>query len=220
MAYHKAELEKGGSTITVDSALSSTSENPVQNKVINSALSGKRTTGAYDDQNDTVTFTTGDVSSDASATYWTDNVGQLTSGSTFSTLLNRISTMIKNVRYLKKCTVKHKTVYLEWTGTNTTSFPDITFDNKSILFEIPNVRYHCRVNNVYLNRNFTVSGSFQNFGNITITTEYYTIVMTRKTDTPSNYVTKVIFDSMTANADTPSNLVNYMFISFPYATYV
>lgn len=33
----------GGSSVTVDSALSSTSENPVQNKVINSALGGKYT---------------------------------------------------------------------------------------------------------------------------------------------------------------------------------
>lgn len=32
----------GGSSVTVDSVLSSTSENPVQNKVINSALSGKQ----------------------------------------------------------------------------------------------------------------------------------------------------------------------------------
>ncbi|MBR3237545.1 MAG: hypothetical protein IKF99_03815, partial [Oscillospiraceae bacterium] len=34
------ELEQGG-TITVDSALSSTSENPVQNKVIDQALGAK-----------------------------------------------------------------------------------------------------------------------------------------------------------------------------------
>lgn len=34
----------GGSSVTVDSALSSTSENPVQNKVINSALNGKQPT--------------------------------------------------------------------------------------------------------------------------------------------------------------------------------
>lgn len=33
----------GGSSVTVDSSLSSTSENPVQNKVINSALNGKYT---------------------------------------------------------------------------------------------------------------------------------------------------------------------------------
>lgn len=32
----------GGSSVTVDSSLSSTSENPVQNKVINSALNGKQ----------------------------------------------------------------------------------------------------------------------------------------------------------------------------------
>lgn len=35
------EIPAGGSSVTVDSALSSTSENPVQNKVINSALDGK-----------------------------------------------------------------------------------------------------------------------------------------------------------------------------------
>ena len=35
------EIPAGGSSVTVDSALSSTSENPVQNKVINSALNGK-----------------------------------------------------------------------------------------------------------------------------------------------------------------------------------
>lgn len=34
----------GGSSVTVDSALSSTSENPVQNKVIDSALNGKQAT--------------------------------------------------------------------------------------------------------------------------------------------------------------------------------
>lgn len=35
---------RGGSEITVDSALSSTSENPVQNKIIKSALDGKAST--------------------------------------------------------------------------------------------------------------------------------------------------------------------------------
>ena len=37
----------GGGTITVDSALSSTSENPVQNKVITTALNGKQDAGDY-----------------------------------------------------------------------------------------------------------------------------------------------------------------------------
>lgn len=37
------EIPTGGSSVTVDSSLSSTSENPVQNKVINSALGGKYT---------------------------------------------------------------------------------------------------------------------------------------------------------------------------------
>lgn len=36
------EIPTGGTDITVDSSLSSTSENPVQNKVINSALNGKQ----------------------------------------------------------------------------------------------------------------------------------------------------------------------------------
>lgn len=61
--------------------------------------SNKRTTGAFNAQNDTVSFTTADVSSDSSATSWT-SVSQLTSGSTFSTLMNRISAMMKNTRYL------------------------------------------------------------------------------------------------------------------------
>ena len=65
--------------------------------------SNKRTAGTYDNQSDTVSFTTGDVSSDSLASSWT-SVGQLTSGSTFSTLLSRISTMMKNVRYLKNNT--------------------------------------------------------------------------------------------------------------------
>lgn len=38
------EIPTGGSSVTVDSSLSSTSENPVQNKVINSALNGKQAT--------------------------------------------------------------------------------------------------------------------------------------------------------------------------------
>lgn len=37
----------GGSSVNVDSALSSTSENPVQNKVITSALNGKVSTTTY-----------------------------------------------------------------------------------------------------------------------------------------------------------------------------
>lgn len=36
------EIPTGGSSVTIDSSLSSTSENPVQNKVINSALNGKQ----------------------------------------------------------------------------------------------------------------------------------------------------------------------------------
>jgi len=56
----------------------------------------KRTTGAYDTYRDTVTFSSGDSTS---ATSWTD-VSTLSSGLTHAALLNRISTMMKNVRYL------------------------------------------------------------------------------------------------------------------------
>ena len=44
----------GGSSVTVDSALSGTSTNPVQNKVINTALAGKQDKINYE----TWTFTT------------------------------------------------------------------------------------------------------------------------------------------------------------------
>ena len=45
------EIPVGGSSVTVDSALSSTSENPVQNKVINSALNGKQASLSADQLN-------------------------------------------------------------------------------------------------------------------------------------------------------------------------
>lgn len=45
------EIPTGGTDITVDSALSSTSENPVQNKVINSALNGKVDNTTYASDN-------------------------------------------------------------------------------------------------------------------------------------------------------------------------
>lgn len=59
----------------------------------------KRTTGAFNSYQDTVTFTSADVSSDSSATSWT-TVSKLESGLTHATLLNRISAMMKNTRYL------------------------------------------------------------------------------------------------------------------------
>lgn len=61
--------------------------------------SNKRTTGAFDSKSDTVTFTTGDSATDSAATSWS-TVSQLVSGLTHATLLNRISTMMKNTRYL------------------------------------------------------------------------------------------------------------------------
>lgn len=50
-------------------------------------------------ENQTVDFTTGD-STDSAATSWT-SVSKVTSGSSLGTLMNRISSMMKNTRYLK-----------------------------------------------------------------------------------------------------------------------
>lgn len=84
----------GGSTITVDSALSSTSENPVQNKVINSALNTKvnasslatvATTGAYSDLSGkpTIPTKTSDLTNDSgflttAVTSFNGNTGAVT----------------------------------------------------------------------------------------------------------------------------------------------
>ena len=86
-----------GEYAAVDSALSATSTNPVQNKVVQAALSNKLgTTG--DTKNNIVSFTSADSTS---PTAWTD-VAVLASGEKHSSLFNKISTMFKNVRYLYK----------------------------------------------------------------------------------------------------------------------
>ncbi len=91
----------------------------------------KRTTGAYDTYRDTVAFTSGD-SSDSSATSWT-SVSTLSSGLTHATLLNRISTMMKNTRYLKNqisglTKYKFSSYAAVWSGSQ-----DITSNNYSII---------------------------------------------------------------------------------------
>lgn len=90
--------EKGDSVI-VDSELSSTSTNPVQNKVVNDALGDKLSTSG-DSKSNTVTFTSNDVA-DGSATSWT-SVTALASGISHATFFQRVSQMFKNVRYLYK----------------------------------------------------------------------------------------------------------------------
>ena len=55
---------------------------------------------SFNSTSDTVSFTTADVVNDAAATSWTANVAQLTSGLTHANLLNRISAMMKNTRFL------------------------------------------------------------------------------------------------------------------------
>lgn len=73
--------------------------------------------------NNPVAFTSGDA---ASPTAWT-NVSTITSGSTLATLFNRLSTMAKNVRYLKTQTdaINDKTtgaITLSSNVTTTSSF--------------------------------------------------------------------------------------------------
>ena len=98
---YKSGKNYGGGTI-VDSVLNSVSENPVQNKAVTTALSGKLSTSG-NSQSNTVTYTTGDDvdANVTTSTGWT-SVNKMTSSLTHSTLLYRISTMMKNVRWLYK----------------------------------------------------------------------------------------------------------------------
>jgi hypothetical protein len=84
-----------GPSATVDSALSSSSTNSVQNKVLYAALDNKLSTDG-DSQNNTVTFTSNDSTS---ASAWTD-VTVLTSKEKHSSIISKVSTMFKNIRYL------------------------------------------------------------------------------------------------------------------------
>ena len=86
-----------GAYASVDSALNSSSTNPVQNKIVTAEL-GKKLASTGDTQNNTVTFTSADT---ASPTAWKD-VNVLASKEKHSSLLNKISTMFSNVRYLYK----------------------------------------------------------------------------------------------------------------------
>lgn len=108
----------------VDSTLSSSSTNAVQNKVINTALSGKLATNG-NSQNNTVAFTSGDVANDAAATSWTANVATLATGLTHANLFNRISTMMKNVRYLYNAVTKLNTDKFSLYRTTLTSGSDL-----------------------------------------------------------------------------------------------
>ena len=96
----KVDKETGKYLVTVDSALSSSSTNPVRNSAVTVALNGKLGTSG-DSKDNTVTFTSGDVANDAAATSWTADVGTISSGLTHATLLNRLSLAVKNSRYLK-----------------------------------------------------------------------------------------------------------------------
>lgn len=112
----KVDKETGKSIVAVDSELSTTSENPVQNKVVTgglnsiinnlstlsnaiSALDNAKLEKTGDSQNNTVTFTSSDdvdtnITKDTS---WL-TVPKLTSGSTHKSLFESISQMFKNVR--------------------------------------------------------------------------------------------------------------------------
>lgn len=88
--------------VKVDTALSSTSTNAVQNKVINAALD-KKLDKTGDSKDNTVTFTSNDA---LNPTAYTD-VNALASGEKHSSILNKISTMFKNIRYLYKLLGNH-----------------------------------------------------------------------------------------------------------------
>ena len=84
-----------GEYAAVDSVLSKTSTNPVQNKTVTEEIE-KKINSDGDSKDLTTTFTSGDS---ANVTAWTD-VGLLTSGKKHSSMFQKISTMFKNIRYL------------------------------------------------------------------------------------------------------------------------
>ena len=97
-ASDKSKLDgiaAGANKTTIDASLSSTSSNPVQNKAVNSALSGKLGTSG-DAKDVTVTYTSNDSTTAQDAT----PPAVMTSGEKLSALLGKISTFGKNVRWL------------------------------------------------------------------------------------------------------------------------
>lgn len=84
-----------GEYAAVDSVLSKTSTNPIQNKAVAEELE-KKLNSDGDSKDLTTTFTSNDSTN---VTEWTD-VGLLTSGEKHSSMLQKIATMFKNVRYL------------------------------------------------------------------------------------------------------------------------
>ena len=89
-----------GHTHTVDSALSSTSTNPVQNKVVNSALSGKvPTTRTINNKalSSNISLTASDVGADASGTASSAVSTHNTSGSAHSDIRDLISALTTKV---------------------------------------------------------------------------------------------------------------------------
>ena len=84
-----------GEYAAVDSVLSKTSTNPIQNKAAAEEFE-KKLNSDGDSKDLTTTFTSGDS---ANATAWTD-VGLLTSGEKHSSLFQKVATMFKNIRYL------------------------------------------------------------------------------------------------------------------------
>lgn len=94
-----ANIESEANKTIIDSVLSSTSENPLQNKIINTALSEKLGVSG-DSKNNIVTFTSSDTT-DANVTSWISE-DQLTSGVTHSNFFAKASKMFNNIRYLFK----------------------------------------------------------------------------------------------------------------------
>ena len=104
---------------------------------------------SFNSTSDTISFTTEDVANDAAATSWTADVSQLTSGLTHANLMNRISAMMKNTRYLKNLAnqkVNFKSIYLEWTGSNMPAQQTVELGAYCVPFHQPIVKHYIDAN--------------------------------------------------------------------------
>ena len=86
----------GDVAIDVDDVLSDTSENPVQNKVVNAKFNNV-TSSISDTKNSKVTFTSKDT---LAPTEFSEMPSVLASKETHASLLSKISTVFKNMRYI------------------------------------------------------------------------------------------------------------------------
>lgn len=123
-------------------------------KAAESSLDSAKLAKTGDSQNNTVTFTSGDAAdSSVSRTTGWSAVAALTSGLTHSALFNRISTMMKNVRYLYKLIGTTDISSLSTAGTVTGAISKLNTDLTDTLKKVT------WTNNVDLN-NLTTDGIY------------------------------------------------------------